>query len=105
MASNVRVATLGPQPPAVDADTSAHQIVDLMISFWQRELAQVLPDRPDLILVPETCDCPLISSERKATFYRARSSRLLVIEENAEAGILYGSQAVCFECDFGRELP
>ena len=32
------------------------EIVDHVIAFWEKELKQVLPDKPDLIVLPEFCD-------------------------------------------------
>jgi outer membrane protein assembly factor BamB len=55
---HVRIATLGPRPLAVDAKTDPQKIVEREIAHWRSEFSQVLPDQPDLIVVPEACDRP-----------------------------------------------
>jgi hypothetical protein len=51
----ITVATIG-AAPALDKNQDPQKLVTQVISFWQRELDQVLPDKPDLILLPEFCD-------------------------------------------------
>ena len=46
-------------------------VVDRMIGFWRGRFAQVLPDRPDLIVVPEACDRPQGLSEKAMEAYFA----------------------------------
>ena len=58
MSNYVKIATLGPRPPELSLQTKPQDVVNYMIDHWQRELAQVLPDKPDLIVVPEMGDCP-----------------------------------------------
>jgi len=73
----VRIATLGPRPPSVDAATDPQKIVVQMIAHWRREFAQVLPDRPDLIVVPEACDRPAgLSRDRRLAYYRVRQNQV-----------------------------
>ena len=55
MSRNVKISTLGPNMPNENPGTG-QQAVDRMIEFWQGRLDQVLPDRPDIIVVPEACD-------------------------------------------------
>lgn len=57
-AKYVTVATIGNQVPAVDKNSSPQKVVDQVIEFWGKELKQVLPDKPDLIVLPEYCDFP-----------------------------------------------
>lgn len=58
MARKVKVSSVGKQPP----DFPSHLRHDLdaqvrqMIEFWKAQIEQVLPDRPDLIVLPENCD-------------------------------------------------
>jgi hypothetical protein len=54
-ANYITVATIG-AAPSVDKNQDPQKIVSQVISFWQRELDQVLPDKPDLIVLPEFCD-------------------------------------------------
>jgi len=48
-----------------------------MISHWKGRFAQVLPDRPDLIVVPEACDRPSgLSLEKRLAYYRVRKNQV-----------------------------
>lgn len=48
-----------------------------MIAHWKREFSQVLPDRPDLILVPEACDRPAgLPLDKRLAYYRVRKSQV-----------------------------
>jgi hypothetical protein len=51
----VTVATIGNVPPAMTSENK-QEMVNHVISFWEKELKQVLPDKPDLIVLPEFCD-------------------------------------------------
>ncbi len=54
MANRVRISTVSPKPPAGNPGVG-QEAVDRMIDFWTGKFAQVLPERPDLIVVPECC--------------------------------------------------
>ncbi|AHF92920.1 nitrilase [Opitutaceae bacterium TAV5] len=41
-------------PPALSEDCG--RLAEVMAAHWEREIAGVLPDRPDLIVLPEMCD-------------------------------------------------
>jgi len=51
----VTIATIGNTPSSIKSKNK-QVIVDHVISFWDKELKQVLPDKPDLIVLPEFCD-------------------------------------------------
>jgi len=51
----VTVATIGNTPSSIKSDNK-QEIVDHVIKFWEAELKQVLPDKPDIIVLPEFCD-------------------------------------------------
>lgn len=51
----VTVATIGNAPTAIKTNDK-QELVAHVISFWEKELKQVLPDKPDLIVLPEFCD-------------------------------------------------
>ena len=70
------VSSLGPFPLQLrPADNQ--QAVDTMISHWKRELEQVLPDRPDLIVLPEACDrYPAMNKEERLSYYRFRGDKI-----------------------------
>ncbi len=55
----VKVATIGGIPSfSFDRSKGSQEYIDRIIVFWKNEINQVLPDKPDLILLPEVCDIP-----------------------------------------------
>ena len=73
----VKIATIGPRPLNVDSNTEPQKIVNRMIAHWKSRFAQVLPDRPDLIIVPEACDRPTgLSLEKRLEYYRVRKNQI-----------------------------
>ena len=73
----VRIATIGPRPPSVNANAEPQQIVERMIAHWRGRFAQVLADKPDLIVVPEACDRPGgLSLEKRLAYYRVRKNQV-----------------------------
>lgn len=51
--------------------------VRLLLEFWKQQLAKVLPDRPDLILLPETCDSiNWKNEEERDAFLTARGEKI-----------------------------
>jgi len=73
----VKIATIGPPPLAIAPGTEAQKAVDRMIAHWKGRFAQVLPDRPDLIVVPEACDRPSgFSGEKRLEYYRVRKDQI-----------------------------
>lgn len=51
----VKVATVGNVPSSIRS-SDKQELVNHVIAFWEKELKQVLPDKPDLIVLPEFCD-------------------------------------------------
>ncbi len=51
----ITVATIG-AAPSYEKGQGPQANVNRAIEFWKRELEQVLPDKPDLIVLPEFCD-------------------------------------------------
>jgi len=73
----VRIATLGPRSPSVDGNAEPQEIVGQVIAHWTREFSQVLPDRPDLIVVPEACDRPAgLPLDKQLAYYRVRKNQV-----------------------------
>jgi hypothetical protein len=73
----VKIATIGSGPAAVSAGTEPQKIVDKMIDHWRKKFAQVLPDKPDLIVVPEACDRPGgLSPEKLLQYYQVRKDQV-----------------------------
>ena len=74
----VKIATIGARAPQFDAPTSPQQMVDGMIDFWQNQLKQVLPDKPDLILLPEACDRPAgLDTQAQFEYFTARKDQVM----------------------------
>lgn len=76
MANYVKISTIGAS--AVSGNPGTGQAaVDQMTRAWEGRFARVLPDRPDLILVPECCDrFPAHSMEERKTYYRNRGNQI-----------------------------
>lgn len=78
MARYIKISALGPRTYQVDKDLSFKLAVDEMIKHWEKELMQVLPDKPDLVVLPEYCDRPVnYSPVETREYYRARGDRIL----------------------------
>ena len=78
MANHVKIATIGAFSPEMDTNSPPQQIVERMIEHWRGRIDQVLPDKPDLIVVPEACDCPenfLI--KHKIPYYQQRKDQVM----------------------------
>jgi predicted amidohydrolase len=154
MANRIKISCVAPSALRLDADLTAEEAVQQMIAHWREQLSRVLPDRPDIIVLPEACDRPdkkSFPAEERREYYAARGNRIrdvfseiakenrcyivyashlqlpdgtwrnsaqfidrnggiagtyhknhLVIEENTDNSILYGTEAPIIECDFGR---
>jgi predicted amidohydrolase len=74
----VRVVALGPMVPVIDLTLPPDRIVDTMIGFWDSYFEQVLPYKPDLIVLPEACDRPAGMNEDwelEKKYYELRGTR------------------------------
>ena|GEM_PF-124749 len=73
----VKIATIGPRPLSVQADSQSQAVVAKMIAHWRARFAQVLPDKPDLIVVPEACDRPAgFPLDKRLEYYRVRKDQI-----------------------------
>ncbi|HHW08465.1 MAG TPA: carbon-nitrogen hydrolase family protein [Firmicutes bacterium] len=79
MAKYITISTIGVKGITIhDNHIDPDVIVAQSIRHLQHEIQQVLPDRPDLIVLPEACDGPLgLSKEKLFTYYRVRGERIL----------------------------
>jgi predicted amidohydrolase len=76
LANYVKISTIGPRPLAENPGPG-QAAVDRMLAFWKGKLAQVLPDRPDLIVLPEASDrYPVHSMAERLAYYRARGNQV-----------------------------
>jgi hypothetical protein len=87
----VTVATIGNTPSSIKSDNK-QDIVDHVIKFWDRELKQVLPDKPDLIVLPEFCD---LSGEGEE-YLKVRGNQILAffskVAKSNKCYIAFGTQ-------------
>ena len=73
----VKIAAIGPSPLSINENTEPQKVVEQMIAHWRGRFAQVLPDRPDLIVVPEACDIPSgFSLKKRLEYYRVRKNQV-----------------------------
>ncbi len=76
MASYVKISTIGARP-LQENPVVGQAAVARMIEYWRTRLDQVLPDHPDLIVVPEACDrYPAHSIQERLAYYRVRGDQL-----------------------------
>lgn len=75
-AERIVVSALGAFP-AQRNDLDGAAALDYMRAYWSKELDSVLPDQPDLIVLPECCDrfAPM-SMERRIAWYDYRGSQM-----------------------------
>ena len=78
MAKYVKISLLSQpslrhSPPSDDLEAKVQE----MIAYLKMNLEKVLPDKPDLIVVPEDCDWfPTFTPEERNTYYRYRRDRI-----------------------------
>jgi len=77
MARFVTISSLGPAPLHEAVTLYGDNAVDYMIKHWQEQIAPVLADKPDLIVLPEACDrFPQHSIEERKAYYRIRGNKI-----------------------------
>lgn len=77
MANRIRVSAVGADYLKEAPPGGMRRAVAAAVEYWRGRLAQVLPDRPDLILVPEMCDTFFsLSRGKRAAYHRARGNRV-----------------------------
>ena len=76
MANYLKVSTIS----AAEIDTAGlhgQAAVDRMLEFWQKKLNAVLPDKPELIVLPEACDrFNDLRGEKLREYYMVRGNQL-----------------------------
>ncbi|HOJ10615.1 MAG TPA: carbon-nitrogen hydrolase family protein [Clostridiales bacterium] len=85
MARYTKVSSIGARPVLSDIDIDYSQTVEKVISYWKHELDQVLPDKPDIIVLPEGCDRPLNYpklEKEKTEYYKNRGNQMLEFFSN-----------------------
>src|SRR5690625_2658591 len=59
MARHLTVSAVAAYPMVTDPTISHEALLEKLIAYWRRRIETVLPDRPDLIVLPEHGDRPL----------------------------------------------
>lgn len=73
----VTIATIGSSQLTVPGNTKPQKAVELVITHWQKLFDQVLPDKPDLIVVPEACDRPRgLNAKNLNKYYLTRKNQV-----------------------------
>ena len=76
MANYVKISTIGAKAASGNPGTG-QKAVQRMIEHWQGRLDQILPDRPDLIVLPECCDrYPAHTMEERQAYYQTRGDQI-----------------------------
>ena len=76
-ANRVTVATIGTSPPRMAKGEDPREMVSEIIKFWESRLEQVIPDKPDLVVLPEACDRPSgLSTAEQFEYYRVRKDQV-----------------------------
>ncbi|HEU4609427.1 MAG TPA: carbon-nitrogen hydrolase family protein [Chitinophagaceae bacterium] len=74
---HVTIAAIGTAPRA-SASTASPAMVAEVIAFWERQLKQVWPSSPDLVLLPEAADRPSgLSIAEQFHYFRLRGDEVL----------------------------
>jgi predicted amidohydrolase len=79
MSRFVTVSCLTAPPLAIPSGTPFDDVVDAEIGHWAERLDAVLPDRPDLIVLPEAADRPDSTDfgpDRQHEYYQHRGMRV-----------------------------
>lgn len=78
MANYVKVSTIGCTYSNVNLNSSMETAVVEMAESLRQKISRVLPDRPDLIVVPEECDLPAnYPREQRLPFFKVRGDYIL----------------------------
>ncbi|MFH1566414.1 MAG: carbon-nitrogen hydrolase family protein [Gemmatimonadota bacterium] len=76
MANYVRISTIGAAAAGGNPGTG-QEAVDRMIDHWRARFERVLPDAPDLVLVPECCDrYPAHTMAERRAYYAYRGHQV-----------------------------
>jgi predicted amidohydrolase len=102
MSRYVTISTIGHRGMPF-SNLPPQEAVKKMMEFWDKELEQVLPDMPDLIVLSEACDRYLgMSAEAKAAYYAERGDQMLKFFcEKAKANNCYIAYSAAFQVSDG----
>lgn len=78
MARYVKVSTISCTACNIDQKPEHADVVDYVIAHLKKNIQQVLPEKPDLIVLPEVCDRPDgFNMEERCEYYDYRGDRVL----------------------------
>jgi len=78
MARHVKISNLSISPYQIDTSLDYPSVAGKVLKHLERHVQKVLPDKPDLIVLPEVCDRPAgIPRDRLIDYYKARGSRII----------------------------
>lgn len=93
---NVKIATIG-AAPSTSNTKDPQKLVEMSIEFWKGRLQQVLPSKPDLIVLAEACDRPIgLSQEEQFAYFRQRKTQVQdffsTVAKNNRCYIAFGTK-------------
>lgn len=96
MARYVKISCLSGDRGFTIKDYSNGGALDGIIEYWTSQFDKVLPDKPDLILLPEECDThPFFSGKRKLEFIKYRGDKIrehfAMVAKKHNTHIAYGA--------------
>jgi len=78
MARRVKVSTLGDERTYARFEDGLENALSEKMSYWKNRLEEILPDKPDLIVLPECCDrFSNFTTEQNTAYYNYRGERFL----------------------------
>lgn len=78
MSNYIKISSIGPRAIEIDTSISLNKAVDLMINNLKNQISQVLPDKPDIIVLPEVCDRPSnFKMKHRKNYYDLRKDKIL----------------------------
>ncbi|MDO9540724.1 MAG: carbon-nitrogen hydrolase family protein [Kiritimatiellia bacterium] len=78
MAKKIKISAIASSVPIIDASLPLETVVEKVTDYLRDQIAQVLPDKPDLIVLPECCDRPPnFTLKERFDYYRLRGNRVL----------------------------
>jgi len=77
MANYVKISSIGAAGLPYDGSEDWRALVDGMKAYWRGQFELVLPEKPDLIVVPEACDrYNGMNDQARAAYYAARGEQI-----------------------------
>ena len=79
MSRPVTISSVTAAPLLIGSDVPLDEVIDLEIADWGKRISAVLPDQPDLILLPEAADRPsteLFDADHQRAYYAHRGMRV-----------------------------